>query len=149
MMPTETKTAKLADSNRGWRGLARRGLLFIGWAALLALGSGPAVLADETAPVLRMPASPVKAEAESSLRLRSTVDKLQASLTSDKRIYARLVKLCDSFGPRLSGSDNLERAIDWILAELQRDGLTTARGEPVMVPRWVRGQEELLSLIHI
>ena len=123
--------------------LARRGLLFIGWAALLALGSGPAVLADETAPVLRMPASPVKAEAESSLRLRSTVDKLQASLTSDKRIYARLVKLCDSFGPRLSGSDNLERAIDWILAELQRDGLTTARGEPVMVPRWVRGQEEL------
>jgi carboxypeptidase Q len=47
----------------------------------------------------------------------------------------------DRFGHRLSGSANLERALDWIVAEMQRDGLDNVRGEPVMVPRWVRGAE--------
>lgn len=75
--------------------------------------------------------------------LRKTADALMAGLTSDVRLYPRLLQLCDRFGPRLSGTANLERAIDWILAELVRDGLSTAHGEPVMVPRWVRGTEEL------
>ena len=73
--------------------------------------------------------------------LRKTADALMAGLTSDARLYPRLLQLCDRFGPRLSGTANLERAIDWILAELVRDGLSTAHGEPVMVPRWVRGEE--------
>ncbi|HEY0303397.1 MAG TPA: M28 family metallopeptidase [Longimicrobiales bacterium] len=41
----------------------------------------------------------------------------------------------------MSGSENLERAIDWILARMKEDGLDNVRGEPVMVPRWVRGRE--------
>ena len=40
---------------------------------------------------------------------------------------------------RISGSASLEAAIDWILDLMKSDGLENVRGEPVMVPRWVRG----------
>jgi carboxypeptidase Q len=55
--------------------------------------------------------------------------------------FQRLAKLCDTFGSRLSGSTNLENAIDWILAEMKGDGLQNVHGEDVMVPHWVRGSE--------
>jgi carboxypeptidase Q len=47
----------------------------------------------------------------------------------------------DGFGHRLSGSASLESAIDWILLEMKRDSLENVRGERVMVPHWVRGDE--------
>ena len=34
---------------------------------------------------------------------------------SDSTAYERLAYLCDSFGPRLSGSKNLENSINWII----------------------------------
>ncbi len=55
--------------------------------------------------------------------------------------YQRLARLCDTFGPRFSGTTNLEAAIDWILAEMKKDGLDNVHGEEVMVPHWVRGAE--------
>ncbi|MEO5510201.1 MAG: M20/M25/M40 family metallo-hydrolase, partial [Longimicrobiales bacterium] len=61
--------------------------------------------------------------------------------TSDSAAYRRLGELVDGFGHRLSGSASLESAIDWMLAEMKKDGLDNVRGEPVMVPRWVRGEE--------
>lgn len=65
-----------------------------------------------------------------------------AALTSE-RGWQRLAHLTDNIGNRLSGSKNLERAIEWALAEMKRDGLDNVRGEKVMVPHWVRGQESL------
>jgi carboxypeptidase Q len=64
-----------------------------------------------------------------------------AASMKDSLAYERLAELCDSFGPRLSGSENLERAIDWCLAKMKADGFDKVQGEPVMVPRWVRGKE--------
>jgi carboxypeptidase Q len=64
-----------------------------------------------------------------------------AAALGDSSAYARLEVLVDRFGHRFSGSDELERALDWILAEMRADGLEHVRGEPVMVPRWVRGAE--------
>lgn len=55
--------------------------------------------------------------------------------------WQRLARLCDTFGPRFSGTTNLENAIDWILDEMRRDGLDNVHGEEVMVPHWVRGAE--------
>jgi carboxypeptidase Q len=49
----------------------------------------------------------------------------------------------DTFGPRFSGTEPLERAIDWAVAEMKKDGLENVRKEPVMVPKWVRGRESL------
>lgn len=68
-------------------------------------------------------------------------DSLIAAATRDSAAYLRLARLVDTFGPRLSGSASLEAAIDWILAEMKRDGLENVRGERVMVPHWVRGAE--------
>jgi len=61
--------------------------------------------------------------------------------------FTRLATMCDTFGPRFTGSKNLESAIDWCLAEMKHDGFQNVRGEEVIVPRWVRGNEsvELLS----
>ena len=70
-----------------------------------------------------------------------TADRIIAAALSDSQAYARLAELADRFGHRLSGSESLERAIDWILAAMQRDSLQNVRGEPVMVPHWVRGRE--------
>ena len=69
-----------------------------------------------------------------------------AALTKNKA-YERLGYLTDRIGHRLSGSSNLERAIEWALAEMKNDGLDNVRAEKVMVPHWVRGEEslELLS----
>ena len=68
-----------------------------------------------------------------------------AAVTSD-RAYERLAYLTDHIGHRLSGSKNLERAIEWALTEMKRDGLDNVRAEKVMVPHWVRGEESLEML---
>jgi carboxypeptidase Q len=71
-----------------------------------------------------------------------------AALTSD-RAYSRLAHLTDHIGNRLSGSQNLERGIEWAISEMKRDGLDNVRGERVMVPHWVRGEESLEMLAPV
>jgi carboxypeptidase Q len=71
-----------------------------------------------------------------------------AALTSD-RAYARLAHLTDHIGNRLSGSTGLERALEWAIAEMKRDGLDNVRAQKVMVPHWVRGEESLEMLAPV
>ena len=73
---------------------------------------------------------------------RAPAAKLIAESQATDFGWNRLAELTDTFGPRLSGSDNLERAIAWALAEMKKDGLD-ARTEPVTVPVWIRGDERL------
>jgi len=72
---------------------------------------------------------------------RAAADSLIRAATADSAAYRRLGRLVDTFGPRISGSASLEAAIDWILDLMKSDGLENVRGEPVMVPHWVRGAE--------
>jgi len=72
----------------------------------------------------------------------STSRIIGAALQSDKA-YQRLAYLTDRIGNRLSGSKSLERAIEWAVSEMKRDGLNNVRAEKVMVPHWVRGTESL------
>jgi carboxypeptidase Q len=74
---------------------------------------------------------------------RADADRLIDAALADEAAYERLASLVDGFGHRLSGSVALENAIDWILNEMEADGLDNVRGEPVLVPHWVRGQESL------
>lgn len=71
---------------------------------------------------------------------------IQAAL-KDSAAYQRLARLVDGFGHRMSGSESLERALDWIVGEMKRDGLENVHKEPVSVMHWVRGEEsaDLLS----
>ena len=70
-------------------------------------------------------------------------DRIIAAATADSAAWNKLAELTDGFGHRLSGSEALERALDWILARMKSEGLENVRGEPVMVPRWVRGHEQV------
>ena len=76
-----------------------------------------------------------------STRYRDAADKIIATSVADSFAYDRIAKLTDTFGHRISGSESLERAIDWILSEMKADGLQNVHGEKVMVPHWVRGNE--------
>ena len=86
--------------------------------------------------------SPAEAQ-DVAIAYRHAADSLISAATGDSAAYARLGKLVDSFGHRLSGSASLEAAIDWILSEMKSDGLQNVRGERVMVPHWVRGTESV------
>lgn len=72
---------------------------------------------------------------------RQVADRLIDAATANRHAYDRLAELVDRFGPRLSGSRSLERAMDWARAQMEQDGLENVRSEPVMVPHWVRGEE--------
>ena len=78
---------------------------------------------------------------------RPEAQRLTQAATNSLFGFSRLATMCDTFGPRFTGSKNLEAAIDWCLAEMKKDGFLNVRGEEVTVPRWVRGSEsiELLS----
>jgi len=57
--------------------------------------------------------------------------------------WDRLAELGDTFGNRLSGSENLDAAIKWAAEQMRQDGLEHVRLDPVKVPHWVRGAESL------
>ena len=77
----------------------------------------------------------------------SVANKIYRVLETDSVAFNRLAYLCDMFGPRLSGSKNLEKSIDWIIKEMKNDGLSSVRGERVKVPTWIRGKESLKILV--
>jgi carboxypeptidase Q len=72
---------------------------------------------------------------------RDPADRLIRESTSDAFAWNRLAELTDTIGNRLSGTPELDRAIQWAVAAMQEDGLENVHTEPVMVPRWVRGRE--------
>ncbi|NIN70774.1 MAG: M20/M25/M40 family metallo-hydrolase [Gemmatimonadetes bacterium] len=74
---------------------------------------------------------------------REVAQRLIGAALADSAAYERLTELTDGFGHRFSGSENLERALDWIIEEMGEDGLENVRAESVPVPHWVRGAESL------
>ena len=74
---------------------------------------------------------------------RTDAERLIDAALADSSAFERLAYMGDTFGPRFSGTQNLEDAIDWMLEEMRSDGLQNVRAEEVMVPRWVRGRETL------
>ena len=77
---------------------------------------------------------------------RSNAAKLIAAATADQFAWDRLAELTDTYGQRLSGSDNLNRAIAWAVETMKKDGLDNVHTERVMIPKWVRGNESLEML---
>ena len=82
-----------------------------------------------------------KKDAELPAWMRDASRKIAAHVRGKRRAWDRLAHIADAFGHRLSGSPSLEHTIDWIVQEMQADGLHDPRREKVMVPKWVRGKE--------
>jgi carboxypeptidase Q len=86
----------------------------------------------------------VAAQSESGTWLdayRQPAARIIAEATRDDFAWRRLALLTDVAGHRLSGTPQLDKAIQWAVAEMKRDGLENVHTEAVMVPKWVRGRE--------
>ena len=60
------------------------------------------------------------------------MQQILSASTNNTQGMDRLSYMCDTFGSRLSGSEGLEEAIDWIAAEMQADQLQNVQKEPVV-----------------
>jgi carboxypeptidase Q len=74
---------------------------------------------------------------------RANAERLIREAQANHFAWNRLAELTDTYGNRLSGSDNLARAIVWAAEQMKRDALDNVHLERVMVPQWVRGNESL------
>lgn len=88
--------------------------------------------------IIQLPFSSWEAEKHKNAQMDADAI-IEAALSSDF-IYERLAYITDTFGPRLSGSVALEKALNWTKEEMIKDGLNVQE-EPVQVPCWVRGHE--------
>ena len=119
--------------------MLRRGLAIVSVFCLFALAAFSRD--DEQSSVTPVPPRPA---ASSWLdEHRANVERLIRQAQADQFAWDRLAELTDTFGNRLSGSENLSRAIDWAVDAMKKDGLENVHTEKVMVPKWVRGSESL------
>jgi carboxypeptidase Q len=65
---------------------------------------------------------------------------MQAALASDYA-YRQTAYLSNNIGPRLSGSPQAARAVEYVADEMRKLGLEV-RLQKISVPHWVRGQEK-------
>lgn len=56
--------------------------------------------------------------------------------------YSKLRELCLDIGARLSGSPELEKAVDWSKKVMEDYGFDKVYLQKTMVPHWVRGEKE-------
>jgi hypothetical protein len=61
--------------------------------------------------------------------------------------YAQLRYLCKDIGARLSGSENAQKAVEYMQRVLDSMNLDTVYLQPVMVPHWERGEKEFCQLV--
>jgi carboxypeptidase Q len=81
--------------------------------------------------------------AQDSLAIRKIYDE---ALVNGK-CYDNLHYLCKSIGPRLSGSANAQKAVEWGKKLMESYGFDKVFLQEVMVPHWVRGEKEQAKII--
>src|SRR5437868_6968688 len=67
------------------------------------------------------------------------INRLQGA---ESQAHALATSLCDTTGPRFSGTPGNALGVAWAVDTMKRLGLENVHTEPVMVPHWVRGAEE-------
>lgn len=74
------------------------------------------------------------------------VRKIHSMTLLEGSCYDWLRDLC-ALGPRLSGSDGAEKAVQFTKSVMDTLGLDSVWLQPVMVPHWVRGEPEVARMI--
>src|SRR6202011_5864784 len=83
---------------------------------------------------------PNGAPASFSPQTLSELKQLQRAALSRDYSYEQVAHLANNIGPRLSGSVQADKAVEYVSAELKNVGCEVTL-EKVMVPHWVRGEE--------
>jgi len=107
------------------------------WAALIA--TQPAI-AQMGAPGTERPGMPAVA-GPLAAKYKADADKILQAAIADNDGYAALTYLCDHIGKRVSGSPQLNTAIEWGADLMRKAGLQNVQVQAAMVPHWVRGDE--------
>ena len=92
------------------------------------------------APLLTAQTTP-EAAPPLDVQYREAGGRLLGAALTDTEGWEDLTYLTTVIGHRLSGSPQLEQAIDWAVAGMREDGLANVHEQLVMVPHWVRGAE--------
>lgn len=79
--------------------------------------------------------------AEKFTQYNLLADQIIKSALRERKGYEWLKELCEK-GPRLSGSENSLRAIEWAKEKMEKLNLDSVWLQPVMVPHWERGKNE-------
>ena len=117
-----------------WRALCEHAIGAVVAAATLSLGWAAPTPPPSPTPELYSP------------QTVSELKKLEhAALTSDYG-WRQVAHLANNIGPRLSGSAQAQKAVEYVAVELKALGLEVQL-EKVMVPHWVRG-DETASLVQ-
>ncbi len=61
--------------------------------------------------------------------------------------YENLRYLCKKIGPRLSGSANAQKSVEWTKSLMEKYGFDKVYLQECMVPHWVRGDKEVGKII--
>src|SRR5438132_3604001 len=85
-------------------------------------------------------ASPSATPAVFSLQTLSELKQLQHAALDSDYAYRQVAHLANNIGPRLSGSAQAAKAVEYVAGELKSIGCEV-RLEKVTVPHWVRGEE--------
>src|SRR6266436_194875 len=103
--------------------------------------SAPRVDAQQTPAVASSPnASPSATPAVFSQATLADLKRLQQAALSSDYAYRQVAHLANNIGPRLSGSAQAAKAVEYVANELKAIGCEVQL-EKVMVPHWVRGEE--------
>src|SRR5256714_1168992 len=84
--------------------------------------------------------TPTPAPALYSPQTLSELKQLQQAALKSDYAYRQVAHLSNNIGPRLTGSAQAQKAVDYVAAELKALGLEVQL-EKLMVPHWVRGEE--------
>ncbi len=95
--------------------------------------------------LLSVAAVTVSAQSADSLMFRSIYDEV----LMNGACYEWLRSLCKDVGHRLSGSPQADMAVRWAAATMEEAGFDSVWLQPVMVPKWVRGQKEYAEIIGV
>src|SRR5712691_6562492 len=112
-------------------------LFFVG--LLLTIASAPAQSGspqEQSTPTPTPTATPVVFSPQTLADLK----RLQQAALSSDYAYRQVAHLADNIGPRLTGSVQAAKAVEYVAGELKAIGCEVQL-EKVMVPHWVRGQE--------
>src|SRR6266513_558786 len=112
-------------------------LFFVG--LLLPIASAPAQSGspqEQSTPTPTPTATPVVFSPQTLADLK----RLQQAALSSDYAYRQVAHLADNIGPRLTGSAQAAKAVEYVAGELKAIGCEVQL-EKVMVPHWVRGEE--------
>src|SRR5213596_1977153 len=101
----------------------------------------PRVDAQQTPAVASSPnGSPSPTPPVFSPQTLSELKQLQQAALNSDYAYRQVAHLANNIGPRLTGSAQAAKAVDYVASELKAIGCEVQL-ERVMVPQWVRGEE--------